>query len=76
MLKIAIANRTFHVRPVLGDVKTFNFAKRRIRPLNAYEEVSNVNHFGSVSDCLGLLAAASECMTSDKIELFHNISGS
>ena len=36
------------------------------RPPNAIQEVSIVNHFGSVSDSLGPLAAASECMASDK----------
>ena len=40
------------------------FAKRRIPPPNAQQEVSNTNHFGSVSDNLGGLAAASECMAS------------
>ena len=39
----------------------FTFAKRRIRPP---EEVSNTNHFGSVSDSLCRLAAVSECMAS------------
>ena len=33
------------------------------RPQNA-QDVSNINHFGSVSDSLGQLAAASECMAS------------
>ena len=32
------------------------------RPPNAYQEVSNSNHFGSVSDSLGLLMATSQCM--------------
>ena len=35
------------------------------RPPNANQEVSIANHFGSVSDSLGRLAAASECMASD-----------
>ena len=43
---------------------TFNFAKRLIRLPNVYLEVSNMNHFGSVSDILGRLPAASECMAS------------
>ena len=43
---------------------TFNFVKRRIRPPKAWQEVSNINHFGSVSDSLGRLAASSECMAS------------
>ena len=34
------------------------------RPPNAYREVSNTNHFGSISYSLGRLSAASECMTS------------
>ena len=34
------------------------------RPPNEYHEVSNTNHFGSVSDSLGRLAGASECMAS------------
>ena len=34
------------------------------RPLNANQEVSNPNHFGSISDILSRLAAASECMAS------------
>ena len=40
----------------------FSVAKRWIRPPNAQWEVSNTNNFGSVSDSLGRLAAASECM--------------
>ena len=37
---------------------------------NATQEVSNTNHFGSVSDSLGRLAAASECMTSiEKLDI-------
>ena len=43
---------------------TFTFAKRRIRPPNAYQEVSNTNHFGFVSDSLGRLATVSECRAS------------
>ena len=35
------------------------------RPPNDYQEVSNTNHFGSVSDSLGQLAAASQCTASD-----------
>ena len=31
---------------------------------NAYQEVSNTNHFGSVSDTLGRLTATSQYMTS------------
>ena len=34
------------------------------RPPNANQEVSNTIHPGSVSDSLGRLAAASECMAS------------
>ena len=34
------------------------------RPPNAYQEVSNTNHFGPVSDSLGRLVAVSECMAS------------
>ena len=34
------------------------------RPPNAHQEVSNTNHFGFVSDSLGQLAAASECIAS------------
>ena len=34
---------------------TFTFAKRRIRPANASQDVSNINHFASVSDSLGRL---------------------
>ena len=34
------------------------------RPPKANYDVSNTNHFGSVSDSLGRLAAATECMTS------------
>ena len=34
------------------------------RPLNANREVSNTNDFGSVSDRLGRLVAASQCMAS------------
>ena len=33
-------------------------------PPNANQEVSDTNHFGSVSDSLGRLAAVSECMAS------------
>ena len=33
------------------------------RPPNANKEVSNTNHFCSVSDSLGRLASASECMS-------------
>ena len=40
------------------------FCEERIRPSHASQEVSNVNHFGSVSDSLGRLAAASECPAS------------
>ena len=35
------------------------------RPPNAHQEISNTNHVGSVSDSLGRLASASECMASD-----------
>ena len=35
-----------------------------ISPPNVNQEVSNTNHFGSVSDSLHRLAAASECMAS------------
>ena len=35
------------------------------RPPNAYQEVSNINHFGSVSDSLGRLAAGSQYMASN-----------
>ena len=35
-------------------------------PLNANQEVSNTNHFGSVYGRLGRLAAASDCMASIK----------
>ena len=45
----------------ISNVHVFTFAKRRIRPP---EEVSNTNHFGSVSDSLGRLAAVSKCMAS------------
>ena len=34
------------------------------RPPNANQEVSNKNHFGSVSYSLGQLTAASHCMAS------------
>ena len=34
------------------------------RPPISCQEVSNTNHFGSVSDNLGQLVAASECMAS------------
>ena len=34
------------------------------RPPNAYQEVPSTNHFGSVSDSLVRLAAASQCMAS------------
>ena len=34
------------------------------RPPNVYQEVSNTNYFGSVSDSLGRLAALSQCMAS------------
>ena len=34
------------------------------RPPNANQEVSNTNHFGSVSDSPGRLADASECKAS------------
>ena len=34
------------------------------RPPNAVQEVSDTNHFGSVSDSLRRLAATSECMAS------------
>ena len=34
------------------------------RPPNANQEVSNTNHFGSVSDSLGRFAATSESMAS------------
>ena len=34
------------------------------RPPNAYQGVSNINHFISVSDSLGLLATAGQCMAS------------
>ena len=44
---------------------TFIFAKRQIGPSNALQEVANSNHFGSVSDSVGRLAAASECMASN-----------
>ena len=43
------------------------------RPLNAYQEVSNTNHFGSVSDSLGRLSAASECTASDIENININI---
>ena len=43
---------------------TFTFAKRRIRPPNAWQEVSNTNDYGSVSDSLDQHADASECMAS------------
>ena len=45
---------------------TFTFAKRRIRPATAYQKMSNTNHFGTVSDSLGGLAAASECVAINK----------
>ena len=32
------------------------------RPPNAYQEVSNTNHFGSDADSLGRFVTASECM--------------
>ena len=38
------------------------FAKRRIRHPNAKQEVSNTNHFGSVSNSLGRFEGASEFM--------------
>ena len=43
---------------------TFAFPKRPIQylPPNAYQEVSNTNHFGSISHTLGRLAAASQSM--------------
>ena len=45
---------------------TFTFAKRQIQcQPNANQEVSNTNHFGSVSDSLGRLTAACECMASN-----------
>ena len=34
------------------------------RPPNEYQVVSNTNHYGYVSDSLGRLAGASECMAS------------
>ena len=41
-------------------------------PPNANQEVSNTNHFGSVSGRLGPLAVASECMASNvKIDNCH-----
>ena len=40
---------------------TFTLANGRIRPPIAYQEVSNTNNFGSVSDSL---TAATECMAS------------
>ena len=44
---------------------TFTFAKRRIRPPKALQEVWNINHFGTVDDSLGRLAAGSECTASN-----------
>ena len=35
------------------------------RPPNAYQQVSNTNHFGSVSYILDRLVAAKQCMASD-----------
>ena len=32
------------------------------RPPNAYQEVSNTNHFGSISDSPGRFVAASQCI--------------
>ena len=34
------------------------------RPPNAYQEVSNTNHFGFVADSLGGLATTRQCMAS------------
>ena len=54
-------NTIFKVKKRL-TLFTFNFAKRMIRPPNAYLEFSNINHFGSISAILGRLA--SECKAS------------
>ena len=36
------------------------------RSPNIYQEVSNITHFGSVSESLGRPAAVSECMASNE----------
>ena len=47
------------------------------RPPNAYQEVSNTNHFGSVSDSLGWtlgrIAAASQCVASQYTCIFMTL---
>ena len=55
---------------------TFAFAKRHIqcKSMNANQEVSNTNHFGSVFDSLGRLVAASECIASVKMRDISMIS--
>ena len=58
--KEQLANRINIVKML--TLFTFKFAKRRIRPSNAYHDISNINHFGSVPGSLGRLAATSECM--------------
>ena len=60
---------------ICDTVKNVNFIhvyfceatdSKQYRPPNAYiyQEVSNTNHFGSVSESLGGLAAMSQCMSS------------
>ena len=43
------------------------------RPSKTNQEVSNTNHFGSVSDSLGQLASASECMASTQYNTMQKI---
>ena len=43
---------------------TFTMDSKQYRPANAYQEVSNTNNFGSVSDSLRRLEDANQCMVS------------
>ena len=59
-----LGNSSNRIRTKMFTLFMFTFAKRRIRPPKSYKDLSNINHVGSVSDSLGRLAAASQCMAS------------
>ena len=57
LLAIQLVVLSYCMQVKLLSIFTFTFTKRRIRPLNALQQVSNTNHVGSVSDSLARLAA-------------------
>ena len=63
MMKVYIERNILQLELIrYSKTVTFTFAKRRIRPRNAYQDVSNTNHFDSVSESRPTRRMASKCI--------------